>query len=664
MSRLRVMFVALAGLALVPVGQILRGQQPPTSTTAGKPEATPARITQLITQLGSDRFTKREQAARALQGMGVAALPALREAATKGGDAEIRRRAGGLVACMQNSPEALALEYQQYHLPLPPAGAPLVRYSTPETSLAFLLRPRARKTPAELLQGLSRLTPREGSEITPIDPTRLTSGAMRELVRTADLDPVQALALALQCQARGWDVLARILLERIPGLMEEREDGWSLRGLLLEMAWGYWECELGRPGADWVLLRQRLQALLDAGPEVDTQVNRHLLRSLAAALAPRKSRPGNIEALIDDLIEARSSWGGEDTVHGMNRQWEDPEGDGGRFDRLVGRGFDVVPQLIDHLGDDRLTRYHSVGINNAQPFFLRVGELAELMLRGIAAGGLDVTGKITPAQARAWWRQAQSVGEERYYVVHIFPDKRFTHLEHAALLVLTRKYPGRLPVVYREILDHRPSQDSRELAEAIAHSRLARATKVDLLARAARHPLFRHRCPALTWLSEIDPPLFAERLVEELSIPHAKAGEDRYYPRVPALAGFVRETSDPRAWQQLEKLARESVVGDRLRYIDGVGMTWRGAADPHRREQMRFLAAFLDDATAARYDVGSEKDTSGWQLLQFTRLEVRDLAAMRLAELLGLHARPEDEWTAAQWSALRQPVREALRTRR
>jgi hypothetical protein len=42
------------------------------------------------------------------------------------------------------------------------------------------------------------------------------------------------------------------------------------------------------------------------------------------------------------------------------------------------------------------------------------------------------------------------------------------------------------------------------------------------------------------------------------------------------------------------------------------------------------------------------------------RLAVRDLAAMKLASLLGMPESPDRSWSEAEWAALRQKVRERL----
>src|SRR5262249_56961482 len=72
------------------------GQAPPKQTDAKT-------IAALIEQLGSDEYQQREAATRALEKIGRPALAALRDAARKHNDAEVRRRTQGLVAELRNS---------------------------------------------------------------------------------------------------------------------------------------------------------------------------------------------------------------------------------------------------------------------------------------------------------------------------------------------------------------------------------------------------------------------------------------------------------------------------------------------------------------------------------------------------------------------------------
>src|SRR5262249_49207571 len=92
------------------------------------------RVTRLIAQLGSPRYTEREAATRALDALGAPALAALKRARL-GPDPEVGRRAEELVARIERRLEtARLLEPKRVHLhlvasPVPDAVAELKRQS-------------------------------------------------------------------------------------------------------------------------------------------------------------------------------------------------------------------------------------------------------------------------------------------------------------------------------------------------------------------------------------------------------------------------------------------------------------------------------------------------------------------------------------------------------
>jgi hypothetical protein len=61
----------------------------------------PDRIARLVKQLGDDSFAAREAAGKELEAIGEPALAALRQAATSSDDAEIRRRADGVIQALR-----------------------------------------------------------------------------------------------------------------------------------------------------------------------------------------------------------------------------------------------------------------------------------------------------------------------------------------------------------------------------------------------------------------------------------------------------------------------------------------------------------------------------------------------------------------------------------
>lgn len=95
---------------------------PPTSPPAAKPAPTPEPAI-LVAQLGSDEYHEREAAVTALEKVGPAALPALREG-VKSSDPEVRQRASKILVKLQRAsdsasrlaPKKVALSYSDVSL--------------------------------------------------------------------------------------------------------------------------------------------------------------------------------------------------------------------------------------------------------------------------------------------------------------------------------------------------------------------------------------------------------------------------------------------------------------------------------------------------------------------------------------------------------------------
>src|SRR5262245_34265288 len=86
------------------------------SAVADVPRVETADAERLVDQLGSSRFAEREAAFKALDALGAAALPALRNAA-KSKDAEVRQRAGELLARLERAADAAeAFAPTKFHL--------------------------------------------------------------------------------------------------------------------------------------------------------------------------------------------------------------------------------------------------------------------------------------------------------------------------------------------------------------------------------------------------------------------------------------------------------------------------------------------------------------------------------------------------------------------
>ena len=672
-------FLRLLIVAALPVLFCEYNGSQPLSANQGVRKENPAvepdtaAIAKLVIGLGSPNFIEREQATKELTAIGLPALDALRKAA-KSGDAEIARRAKHVIEIIENSLEQLLADYRGYGLPLPPDDAKLVRFEsggrgivngklTPPTYfLGFLLRPGTKDKPALLLVGTREIRLNSSETVEAVDPKQ-------ELVNNIDLgyweqatfESNAGLAVALQCKARGWNTLAQQLwTSSLKNASGHPRGGFYQpanlpnRSAVSYLAWIYSGNELVKPNTDRAKTAKRMKAILAAEPTLSTRGSKELLKSLEAALVPSTAKAGSVDRLIDDLTEMCNT--------GLKYNETDP-----RYTRLANEGFAAVPALLEHLDDERLTRSVKQGFNNFPTYPVRVQHVVSDLLQELA--GEDV-GKdwlrrqqgwaVEKADAQAWWEKARKEGEEAYLLGHVLsPGDQAGWPNSLMLEIITKKYPQHLQKLYKTILDERPKIQSWPVADAVAKSSLPNDKKRELFLYASGNKNLEHRRSGLSHLQKLDPQQFITILLATLdSFP--KTPTEPYWgcPEA-AFAHLVIGTDDARAWKMLEKVAKRSDVGLRMEFMNPMNYTYIG--DRQRKQRLEFLATFLDDAEAPDVKANPKMFDGPHAGFTFERLEVRDLAAEKIASILGLPDRPDRNWTPEQWQKLRSKVKENLK---
>lgn len=550
----------------------------------------------------------------------------------------------------------LLKEYRKHDLPLPPRKAQLVRYQSlhpgvvvvngriqpqrKEYALAFSIGLETKKEQPKLLTGTRW---RQTDEVSNIHEAAPEPDAAKGI----DLSGEDGFILAIQCHERGWDKLARHALEQSQSKAKE-----PLHKQLLHVAWDYWYGRLTDPKLDRRPAAKHLKELIGQNKEWDAPYNRALLKSLDLALAPRKSRPGSIEALIDDLVDYHADTGTIGIFEPEERYW-----------RIAKLGFDAVPALIAHLDDDRLTRARMQGFNNFATWHMRVGDVVSDLLEGVAG---EETGRdwldrqkgyrIDKAKAKTWWQKTSKVGEETYLLDHVFikaTENQEEHVNEHLLNVILAKYPKHIPSLYRTVLDKRPELDSGQLSEAIVRCQLPAKVKMDLFVYGAAHKDNKHRFPALVAMKELEGKQFDALLLATIEkIPKDVAGPYWKCPEA-QIAGLATECNDPHIWPVLEEVAKRSAVGLRMEMLNAL----RG--NERRAERLRLLAAFLDDDTVRILRGHGSRFEGPCAGFIYNKLEVRDFAALELAGMLGVEIEVKLDRKSEEWAKVRDRVREA-----
>jgi hypothetical protein len=572
-------------------------------------------------------------------------------------DPEVRRRAQVLVETLENRLDQLLVRYRKYGLPLPPSGSPLVRFGggADDTMLGFLLHPASADKPATILWGTMQLEP-AGVSIIAIDPRQPTAAAVKDCL-TKITSEDEAIPLAVQLEALGLNKLAESVLHRLQEVPLPQDEGTipaasaSPKAALAKIAWSFWEQKWFDRATPRSQVYGRMKELLAGEPVLDNPEHRAWLQAIKESLVPSVHKAGTVEALIDGLVDlSGNSWytGGIDEP--------DPH-----YRRLAELGFDAVPQLIDHLEDDRLTRCRWPGFGNFAPYPERIRHVVSELLMGLAGEHIPIEGmgltqgySLTKATAREWWQKASKVGEEAYLLAHVLPsDPEAKWSPGHVLGVIAKKYPGRLPEVYRRNLDSRPNIVGWPVAKALAAAPLPRAIKLDSFTYGAKQPRLDHRYPALEELSDLDQVRFANLLVQALNDLPRTPKEPYWMSTEAAFPHLVGKTDDARVWDALKAAARRADPCLRLELMQNTA--YLVSEGIRRQRSLRLLATFLNDK-----DIREASANELYAVRDFPRIEIRNGVASELGRVLHLPSKPKPKWTPDQWEQFHDQVRKAL----
>lgn len=562
----------------------------------------------------------------------------------------------------------LYLAYRYLGLPLPPPDATPVRWTEyrhgrrsdgtlsreEEPQLGLVVRKRAGAEPAVVWDVWGERKEFAPSRLRPIPPTVACLDGLDWLAE-------DWLSLAAWSHHLGWDEVARAAFARgrtaAPGggYTPTAEDKDHVLLTLRTVAWKRAYEALTEPGTDRRKVRSTLRLVHDNDPRFRDPHAASLLRSLDLTLRPPRARAGTVEALIDGLTESPKGQGSLLT----------PSGPPDAYDRLVERGFDAVPALIAHLGDERLTRAGVLaGVNNGMWVYVgRVGTACQAILEGLSDYETRVTGEVVlpgvyQKKAAEWFERVKRVGEERWAAGAAAPDRGGVYNVYA-LRVVRAKYPRRLPALYRAALAAGQNYGCEAYANEVADSTLDRGTKLALLREGADHRAPGHRLAAVEALGRVDRAEFRRALRAALDwLATAKLSEQEWEQvGTDRLLTLVARAEDPGYWPALARACRAAGVSLRMRLL-GEAIGGVEVRDPAAvRGPLRLLVEMLPDRTVRD---GRTIQTFPYPGVEYTRLAVGDYAAIKLAEYLGDEVSWDPNRTEAGWGEVRARVRAAV----
>lgn len=581
--------------------------------------------------------------------------------------------------------DALARQYLDSGLPMPPPGAPpmliqssvigsLNRKNVTTYVVGFQTAPAQEDNPsAPFLMGTQRGEAYRTDAAFPVArPLGADGGLPASFVAdehwesTMGIFPVNNwLALAVQCHLHGDDrvaeqIFARGLASDLPGLprLTSIGDGGP-RDCLAATAWNYWMNTLCTEGTDRREILAHLEKLSATFPALAGPFQRDYLASLRLAMIPGQGAPGSVENLIDALVDHTGSGGTS----------RSDTGDPG-FCRLQTLGFEAVPALIAHLGDRRLSRSvvrvdGVIGVAPQQP--RRINELVSDLLEDIAGPETFLHGTAVhpperpadKAAAERWWTQASAMGEEAYLTVHVFPPNE------VSLQIVAERYPQHLGEMYARILRERPEVDCQGILMTITGcGHLAREERLGLLREGAGSSNVKCSFEAIGALCEFDRAAAGAELIAKLD--HWPTDLTKPYSSQPPqmfVTNDVLYLDSAEVWQAYERALFRASPAFRMEMLKWLAEGSSNGA-PQDVRRLAVLDLFLDDEDVRV--IRKEDEAEGGRFWNYSltdetrRISVRNFVAGLLANLLDVKPPPGAAHTERWWAKYRLDARAAI----
>ncbi|HEV3237876.1 MAG TPA: hypothetical protein VGZ25_12855 [Gemmataceae bacterium] len=565
--------------------------------------------------------------------------------------------------------DELLKAYREWELPLPPKDALLILYETyggrsvdeVRYAIGFQIEPGTKRLSPKILRGTEAFQRPYNIHLKAIAPKP-------DSLKKLDCGFHDWLITAIQCHYMGWTPLAESLVTHCQG-----DDTISPDMALIQPAWDYWVSQLKSPTSDRAKAFKHLKKLIKSDKELDNESNQKLLKSLELALAPSKAKPGSIDALIDDLVDYSATFDGiMFSEHGP------------RYQRLVEKGFEAVPGLIEHLADSRLTRSKLYASEQCSTN-LRVQDVVSYLIEGLAGEESaqdwelrkDYVHTLDKDEVKKWWEQARKVGEEQYAVDHVLPTKSGWEDDHL-LHLIAHKYPKHLPRLYKTVLEEHPSNPGFGVANVLSKSKLSKDEKMALFLNAVGRSNGNQRYVAILQIKSLDKERYTKLILDSLENMPKDIDKGEYWTCPEArYASLATDSSDPLVWQALEKATKRAGVGLRTELLQyaayGHGDELRSAfpryayhleddevSDEHRKRLLTFLATFLDDATMRDTSSDPKKYRGPFPGLNYDPpLAVQDYAAMEMAPHFNIEIKLDFHSTREEWAKVREQVRQA-----
>lgn len=476
-----------------------------------------------------------------------------------------------------------------------------------------------------------------------------------------DFNEGSTFVVAIQCAHRGdreradalWDKFTKN--ERYSFVlsgMRDRKGKASPSILFGAILFEHLEWEIQEPDSDIASIARKMDALLKEIPSLADDRRKTLLAAVQMTANATLAVAGSVEAM---LVE----WGMKGDKDAVRDEESIPQ-------KLIERGFEVIPELLRLQNDQRLTRIGYDAMMSQYVSTRPLGDLAHDLLsellpdaqKFVLRNDVVAGGKFAKA-----WEKSQPQGEKNYYLSQVWHRDKNGKFDYrdGALSVIAKKFSDQLPDLVekyqRESMLH---SECWGLARAISRSALSTESKTELLLRLAHKGGISCRSVATHAIALINHEAAkAPALAIVRSLP-----KDTEVPYCGSAVGYVSHLvlaiDDDEVWQEFFRATRRAKVGLRLEWMNPFSYSY--LQDRLQARRLAFLAAFLDDTTLRDDQVNAKKFDGPCAAFTFPKITVRDFSAMQIASILDISPldSPDSTWTAKRWEELRSKVKARL----
>ncbi|MGI8924467.1 MAG: hypothetical protein ACR2HJ_10590 [Fimbriimonadales bacterium] len=574
--------------------------------------------------------------------------------------------AAGQSSSSLNELDRLVTLYKSYELPLPPADAPLVKldgFSSADDGIlcGYLIRKGSVNVKPLLWVGTSVVADRDPGE--PLPTVAATARRIATLDFGGPAFPEEwLLAMAVIERTREHNGFAAALLAEAKRNMiysTNRDlipkEGASIGNRMAFLALGHWMNAIIDPDMDRAYTSEQFDRLLKRNPEIASRTAKQALSDLDETVKKRYRGNDPDEVLIDALCESQVAGG----------ELSSPDRSTAilyvTLSAIVDRGFEIVPKLVDHVTDRRLTRAYHHGMNRAPSTLCTVGDVCTALLFSM----LDTRATTWPRgdhemqnELRLTWIKVQRIGEREHCLSRL-SDTRSGSPSESLVRMAKKNCPDVFPEVYRRLLAQRPGVDTSSILIAMEQTLKPKEALVELALLGTAHTDLTRVHSALSTLRRIDQTIFDREMTQALNgLP--SAGFNTWHRRsmFPLFARLAANGESEDVWKALSVVTKKAMVDLRLELINQ--SSYANHSPNAKRRWLAYLMEFFDDESepSKGNPTGAEEVKSGHPNIYSER--VQDLAVFLAAKALDIGAIPKADASREAWAKLRAEARRSI----